>query len=211
MTPTTAPIEKTDKHTLPPLPYDYAALEPYIDAQTMQIHHGKHHQAYVNNLNAALDKHPALYEKSLEALLRGITSVPEDIRTAVRNNGGGQHNHSLFWTIMAPAGKGGGGEPGGAGRRDQASVRRLRTVQGAAVRGRDDPVRQRLGVACRRGRQARGAQHRQPGQPPHGREDSGARTGRVGARVLPQVSEPPAGLRRRVVERRQLAGGRKAV
>ncbi len=114
MTPTTAPTEKTDKHTLPPLPYDYAALEPYIDAQTMQIHHGKHHQAYVNNLNAALDKHPALYEKSLEALLRGITSVPEDIRTAVRNNGGGQHNHSLFWTIMAPAGKGGGGEPGGA-------------------------------------------------------------------------------------------------
>ena len=111
---TTAPTEKANKHTLPPLPYDYAALEPYLDAQTMQIHHGKHHQAYVSNLNAALDKHPALYEKSLETLLRGITSVPEDIRTAVRNNGGGHHNHSLFWTIMAPAGKGGGGEPGGA-------------------------------------------------------------------------------------------------
>src|SRR5438034_9686745 len=108
--------EKANKHTLPALPYDYAALEPYIDAQTMQIHHGKHHQAYVSNLNAALDKHPALYEQSLEALLRGITTVPEDIRTAVRNNGGGHHNHSLFWTIMAPApaGKGGGGEPGGA-------------------------------------------------------------------------------------------------
>src|SRR5438046_10408757 len=68
---TTAPTEKASKHTLPPLPYDDAALEPYIDAQTMQIHHGKHHQAYVSNLNAALDKHPALYEKSLEALLRG--------------------------------------------------------------------------------------------------------------------------------------------
>jgi len=80
----------------------------------MQIHHGKHHQAYVSNLNAALDKHPALYEKRLEELLRGINSVPEDIRTAVRNNGGGHHNHSLFWTIMAPAGKGGGGEPSGA-------------------------------------------------------------------------------------------------
>src|SRR5260370_30700541 len=114
MSQTTAPAEKAKKHTLPPLPYDYAALEPYIDAQTMQIHHGKHHQTYVNNLNAALDKHPALYEKSLEALLRGITSVPEDIRTAVRNNGGGHHNHSLFWTIMAAAGKGGGGEPSGA-------------------------------------------------------------------------------------------------
>jgi len=114
MSQTTAPAEKANKHILPPLPYDYAALEPYIDAQTMQIHHGKHHQAYVNNLNAALDKHPALYEQSLEALLRGVTSVPEDIRTAVRNNGGGHHNHSLFWTIMASASKGGGGEPSGA-------------------------------------------------------------------------------------------------
>src|SRR3989475_8756835 len=107
-------MTQTTAHTLPPLPYDYAALEPQIDAQTMQVHHGKHHQAYVSNLNAALDKHPALYEKRLEELLRGISSVPEDIRTAVRNNGGGHHNHSLFWTIMAPAGKGGGGEPGGA-------------------------------------------------------------------------------------------------
>jgi Fe-Mn family superoxide dismutase len=100
-------------HTLPALPYDFAALEPHIDAQTMQIHHGKHHQAYVNNLNAALDKHPDLHKKSLEELLRGISTIPEDIRTVVRNNGGGHHNHSLFWTVMAPAGKGGGGEPTG--------------------------------------------------------------------------------------------------
>jgi superoxide dismutase, Fe-Mn family len=98
-------------YTLPPLPYDFGALEPHIDAQTMQIHHDKHHQAYVNNLNAALDKHPELHKKSLEELLRGINSVPEDIRTAVRNNAGGHHNHSLFWTIMK---KGGGGEPTGA-------------------------------------------------------------------------------------------------
>jgi superoxide dismutase, Fe-Mn family len=97
-------------HTLPPLPYDFGALEPHIDAQTMQIHHDKHHQAYVNNLNAALDKHPELQKKSLEELLRGMNSVPEDIRTAVRNNAGGHHNHSLFWTIMK---KGGGGEPTG--------------------------------------------------------------------------------------------------
>src|SRR5207248_9686792 len=95
-------------------PYDFAALEPHIDAQTMQIHHGKHHQAYVNNLNAALHKHPELYQKSLEELLRGISTVPEDIRTPVRNNGGGHHNHSLFWTIMAPAGKSGADEPSGA-------------------------------------------------------------------------------------------------
>ena len=97
-------------HTLPALPYDFGALEPHIDAQTMQIHHGKHHQAYVNNLNAALDKHPELHKKTLEELLASINTVPEDIRTAVRNNAGGHHNHSLFWTIMAPKA---GGEPSG--------------------------------------------------------------------------------------------------
>jgi Fe-Mn family superoxide dismutase len=109
-----APTATEARHTLPKLPYDFAALEPHIDAQTMQIHHGKHHQAYITNLNTALAKHPELLDKSIEELLRGINSVPEDIRTAVRNHGGGHHNHSLFWTIMAPAGKGGGGEPSGA-------------------------------------------------------------------------------------------------
>ncbi len=102
------------RHVLPQLPYDFAALEPHIDAQTMQIHHGKHHQAYITNLNNALNKHPELSGEPVEELLRGINAVPEDIRTAVRNHGGGHHNHSLFWTIMAPAGKGGGGEPTGA-------------------------------------------------------------------------------------------------
>lgn len=98
-------------HTLPPLPYDYAALEPHIDARTMQIHHGKHHQAYVSNLNAALDKHPEWHQKSLEELLVALDSVPADIRTAVRNNAGGHHNHTLFWTWMAPNA---GGDPAGA-------------------------------------------------------------------------------------------------
>src|SRR5205809_3457154 len=102
------------RHVLPQLPYDFAALEPHIDAQTMQIHHGKHHQAYITNLNNAIAKHPELASKTVEDLLRGIKSIPEDIRTAVRNHGGGHHNHSLFWTIMAPAGKGGGAEPTGA-------------------------------------------------------------------------------------------------
>jgi Fe-Mn family superoxide dismutase len=114
MTGTATARGRVTKHTLPPLPYDFAALEPHIDAQTMQIHHGKHHQAYINNLNAALDKHPELYQKTLDDLLRGINSVPEDIRTTVRNNAGGHHNHSLFWLIMAPAGTGGGGQPSGA-------------------------------------------------------------------------------------------------
>ena len=95
---------------LPPLPYDFGALEPHIDAQTMQIHHDKHHAAYVTNLNAALDKHPELKSKSAEDLLRDLNSVPDDIRVAVRNNGGGHANHSMFWKIMKG---GGGGNPTG--------------------------------------------------------------------------------------------------
>ena len=96
--------------TLPPLPYDYKALEPHIDEQTMRIHHDKHHAAYVNNLNAALEKHPELQNKSAEDLLKSINTVPEDIRTAVRNNGGGHVNHTMFWEIMGP---GKGGAPSG--------------------------------------------------------------------------------------------------
>jgi Fe-Mn family superoxide dismutase len=98
-------------HQLPPLPYDFAALEPHIDTTTMQIHHGKHHAAYVNNLNAALEKHAALAGRSAEDLIKSLGSVPEDIRTAVRNNGGGHVNHSMFWQIMGP---GKGGAPTGA-------------------------------------------------------------------------------------------------
>src|SRR5205807_2435934 len=98
-------------HTLPALPYDFGALEPHIDAQTMQIHHDKHHGAYVTNLNAALEKHPDLAGKSPEELIKNLNAVPEDIRTAVRNNGGGHVNHSMFWQIMAPKA---GGEPSGA-------------------------------------------------------------------------------------------------
>jgi Fe-Mn family superoxide dismutase len=98
-------------HTLPPLPYATDALEPHIDKQTMEIHHGKHHAAYVNNLNAALEKHPELQSKSIDELLRGINTVPEDIRTAVRNNGGGHLNHTMFWQIMGPNA---GGAPTGA-------------------------------------------------------------------------------------------------
>jgi superoxide dismutase, Fe-Mn family len=96
---------------LPKLPYSPDALEPHIDARTMEIHHGKHHQAYVDNLNKAVAATPELAGKSLEDLLRGIDAVPESVRTAVRNHGGGHHNHSLFWEIMGP---GGGGEPDGA-------------------------------------------------------------------------------------------------
>ena len=100
-------------HELPKLPYDFAALEPHIDTQTMQIHHGKHHQAYVTNLNTALDKHPELHGKSIDELCKGINTIPEDIRTAVRNNGGGHWNHSKFWTWMAPPSSSGAGAPTG--------------------------------------------------------------------------------------------------
>jgi len=100
--------------TLAPLPYNYDALEPYIDTQTMTIHHDKHHAAYVTNLNAALEKHPELGGWSLDDIIQKLNNVPEDIRTAVRNHGGGHYNHELFWQIMGPNA---GGDPTGALRR----------------------------------------------------------------------------------------------
>jgi len=95
---------------LPALPYDYSALEPHIDAKTMQLHHDAHHAAYVKNANAALEKHPELQSRNIEDLLRDLNSIPEDTRIAIRNNGGGHMNHSMFWKIMKPRG---GGEPTG--------------------------------------------------------------------------------------------------
>lgn len=91
-------------HELPKLPFPVDALEPHIDARTMEIHHGKHHGAYVNNLNAALEKHPELFGKTLEELIGNLGAVPEDIRTTVRNNGGGHYNHTLFWQQLSPKG-----------------------------------------------------------------------------------------------------------
>ena len=98
------------EYTVPPLPYPFDALEPYIDARTMEIHHDRHHAAYVNNLNAALKDHPQFQDKPIEELIANLSAVPEAIRTAVRNNGGGHANHSLFWLVMKPQG---GGEPTG--------------------------------------------------------------------------------------------------
>src|SRR6266498_2801488 len=97
-------------HELPPLSYDYAALEPVIDTATMKLHHDMHHAAYVKNLNAALEKHPNPQSKSAEELIKDLNSIPEDIRAAVRNNGGGHVNHTMFWKIMKPKG---GGDPSG--------------------------------------------------------------------------------------------------
>ena len=97
-------------HKLPPLPYENSALEPHIDTRTMAVHHDKHHQAYVNNLNKALENYPDLQNKATLQLLSDLNSVPEEIRTAVRNHGGGHANHSMFWNVMHPSG---GGEPSG--------------------------------------------------------------------------------------------------
>lgn len=125
------------KFELPKLPYDYNALEPYIDARTMELHHGKHHQTYVAKLNEALDKHPDFTVGSLESLLQSINSVPEDIRTAVRNHGGGHANHSLFWTIMKPKG---GGEPMGKLRSA------IESAFGGVARFRDDFTMKAIGI-----------------------------------------------------------------
>ena len=195
-------------HEVPPLPYDYDALEPHIDEQTMQIHHDKHHAAYVTNLNAALEKHPELQQKSVEDLISGINSVPEDIRTAVRNNGGGHVNHTMFWEIMGP---GKGGAPTGAvGDAIKSSFGSFDSFKEQFAKAGVDALRQRLGVADRRRRQAGHREHREPGQPADGRQEADPRPRRLGARLLPEVSEPPARLHRGVVERRQLGRGQQA-
>ena len=98
-------------HSLPPLPYDFAALEPHIDAKTMEIHHGKHHQTYVTKLNEALEKAPDLANKSLDELMRSVDKAPDAVKAAIRNNGGGHWNHSFFWQLMSASA---GGEPSGA-------------------------------------------------------------------------------------------------
>ena len=116
------------KHQLPPLPYDYAALEPHIDARTMQLHHDKHHASYVDKLNAALEKHPKFQHRSATWLLTNLDKVPEAVRTAVRNNGGGHINHTMYWRAMAPKG---GGAPKGvlaeAINRDFGSFEKFKT------------------------------------------------------------------------------------
>jgi Fe-Mn family superoxide dismutase len=108
--PTATPAAPAGPFALPPLPYPYDALEPHIDARTMEIHHDRHHKAYVDNLNKAVATVPGLAQKTIEELLRHLDAVPETIRTAVRNHGGGHYNHTLFWRMMK---KGGGGEPRG--------------------------------------------------------------------------------------------------
>ena len=196
-------------HSVPPLPYDYNALEPHIDEQTMEIHHDKHHAAYVNNLNAALEKHPELQSKSVEDLVKGINTVPEDIRTAVRNNGGGHINHTMFWEIMGP---GKGGEP--TGRLGDAIKSSFGDFEKFKTQMNDAGVK-RFGSGWAWLIDAGGKlvieSTREPGQPADGRQEADPRHRRLGARLLPEVPEPPSRLPRRLVERRQLGRGQQAL
>ncbi len=142
---------------VPPLPYDYEALEPVIDEQTMRIHHDKHHQAYVDNANKALEG-TEWADRPVEAVLANVDLLPEDKRAAVRNNAGGHANHSLFWEIMAP-----GGEGRAAGR-DREHVRVRRRIQGARERRRHHPLRLRLDLARLGRHRPRGLLDPEPGQ-----------------------------------------------
>ena len=181
-------------HTLPPLPYALDALEPHIDAQTMEIHHGKHHSGVRHQPERRAREAPgAAVEEHRGSHASGIASVPEDIRTAVRNNGGGHVNHSMFWQIMAP--NAGGAPTGAIADAINAAFGSFDAFKEQFGEGGGRPIRQRLGVAGRQRRQARHREHAQPGQPADGRQDADARRRRVGARLLPEVPEPPARLR----------------
>jgi superoxide dismutase len=200
-------------YSVPDLPYDYNALEPHIDEQTMRIHHDKHHGAYVTNLNNALQGQDALAKLSIEELLAKISTVPEAIRGAVNNNGGGHSNHSIFWTIMAPAGKGGGGDPTGElAQAISSTFGDFKTLKEKM----NDAAMKRFGsgwawLSVDRQREAGPRVIRQPGQPDLQGLQTPPWRRRLGTRLLPEVSEPPGRLSRRLVECRQLDGRRRAV
>ena len=191
-------------YSVPDLPYPYDALEPHIDEATMRVHHDKHHQAYVDKVNAALEG-TDWDGKPIEEVLRNLDKLG-DKAVAVRNNGGGHYNHSLFWEWMSPNG---GGEPSGAlADAINSSFGSFDDFKGKFKDGRRQQVRLRLVVADPRRLRARGDLDGQPGQPGLGRPDAIARRRRLGARLLPEVPEPASGLHRRLVERRELGQGR---
>ena len=185
--------------TLPPLPYDYTALEPHIDEQTMRIHHDKHHAAYVNNLNAALEPHADLQKKPVEELSRNLDAVPEAIRTPVRNNGGGHVNHTMFWEMMAP---GGAKEPTGRARgRDQQGVRRPRaSSRSSSQKACVGRFGSGWGWLVPTGAAARHREHPQPGQAAHGAArrrfwaaTSGSTPTTSSTRTAGPITSPPGG------------------
>ena len=191
-------------HEVPALTYAYNALEPYIDEQTMHLHHDKHHTAYVTKLNGAIEKHPELGSKSPEELLRNLSAVPEDVRTAVRNNGGGHVNHSMFWQIM--------------GRRRRQPDRSDRDAINKTF-GSFDAFKEKFETAGAnqfgsgwawlvRTRSGEFKVTSTPNQDtPSGRRVPGTGQRCLGTCLLSEVSEPPAGIPRRLVERGELGRG----
>ncbi len=195
---------------MPPLPYDFAALEPSIDAKTMELHHDKHHAAYVKNLNAAVKDHPKVAEMKLEEILSKLPELPDDIRTVVRNNAGGHANHSMFWQVMGPAG---GSAPAGelkaAIDSDLGGLDMLKedfNAKGAKVFGSGWVF-----VTVTPAGKLAIEPKTQPGPPAHGRRTGAVRQRRVGARLLPEIPEPPPGIPQGMVGRRQLEGGRREI
>ena len=192
-------------YELPKLPYAYDALEPHIDARTMEIHHSKHHQTYITNLNNAIKGKADLENKSIEDLISNLNAVPEDIRTAVRNNGGGHANHSFFWKIMGPKA---GGEPSGKLADDikstfgsfdafkekfaDAGVKRFGSGWAWLIKNKSGKLEVDIDT--------------EPGQPTDGRKQADSRRRCVGARLLPQLSKSTARLSEGVVERGELGG-----
>jgi hypothetical protein len=184
---------------LPPLPYDYAALEPTIDEATMKLHHDKHHQAYVTNLNGAVEKHPDLGKKTPEELVSDLASVPEDVKAVVRNNGGGHVNHTMFWEIMKP---GGGGDPtGDIGTQIETDFGSFADFK---KKFNEQAVRCGVGLPGLQGRQARDRHQAEPGFAPERWAVSDPWQRCLGARLLPEVQQPPARLPRGVVGCHQL-------
>ena len=176
-------------YSVPPLPYDYNALEPHIDEATMRVHHDKHHQAYVDKANAALEG-TEFADKPVEDLIKSLNSLPQDKQGPLRNNGGGHYNHSLFWEWMSPNG---GGEPDGALR--QAIDSAFGSFDDFKAKFKDGgrkPVRLRLVMARPRRLWPGSGLDPQPEQPADRRQDAAARRRRLGARLLPQVPEPAA-------------------
>ena len=195
-------------YEVPPLPYDYAALEPHIDEATMRVHHDKHHQAYVDKANAALEG-TDFDGKPIEEVLKNLDALPADKQKAVRNNGGGHYNHALFWEMLSP--DGGGAPDGELGEAINAA---FGSFDDFKAKFKDAGVNQfGSGWAwlVHDGSGLAVTSDAQPGLAALGRPDAAAGRRRVGARVLPQVPEQAPGLPGRVLERRQLGQGRRAL
>ncbi len=193
-------------YQLPDLAYAFDALEPHIDAKTMEIHHDKHHAAYVTNLNAALDGTEWM-DRPIEAVLSNLEILPADKQAAVRNNGGGHANHTLFWETLSPNG---GGEPTGAlGEAVGSTFGGFDVLKQQMIDAGDEAVRLGLVVARLGRHRPRRAVDGEPGLPDLRGQDAALRDRRLGARLLPQVPEPAPGVPRGDLERRRLERGRR--